>query len=63
MAPELVKEYDAVDERIDFVPCLDAVIQRNAPHSMLRIVDEPWSQAVAFILRAEEDIFGFVFGG
>lgn len=59
----LVNEYDSVDIGIDFVPSLDAVIQRNTPNSMLRVVDKPWSQTVAFILRAEEEILSLMFCG
>ena len=61
--PELINWYDSMDIWIYFVPSLDAVIQRDAPESMLRVVDEAWPQTVAFILRAEEEIFGLMFCG
>lgn len=61
--PELINIYYSMDKGVNLVPSLDAVIQRNAPNSMLRVVDESWSETVALILRTEEKIFCFVFCG
>lgn len=63
VAPELINVYDSMDKGVNLVPSLEAVIQRDAPESMLRVVDESWSETVALILRAKEEIFGLVFGG